>query len=416
MKQRPYSRRTFLRETTLGTAAAAVVPVAGARAESVEVADLPPIELAKDLSASAPALPVGVARCRAFEVPKLAATLEDLFDRTGGLRPVVGGKTVTVKLNTTGDGRRRLGGRPAERTYQVHPNMIEALCGLLAKHGAKRIYLVESYYRNLDPAEILKRQGWKIERLMSAGDQKVLFEDTRNRGSFDDYVKLSVPWGGYIYPAYHLNRRYQDTDVVISIAKLKNHANAGFTGAVKNLFGIAPTSLYGNDSYNERSTENRGLNFHFGRRKPPAGITAERYDGWGALEKSFCAFHRVPRVTADLFGARPADLSIVEGIESCKGGEGPWIPGVKPVEPGLVVAGRNGVNVDAVCVAAMGYDPLAGRGEDVWRGDNHLELLAKAGIGAHDPGRIDVTGLSLKDALYEYSPGNEGWVKKHLAG
>ena len=64
--------------------------------------------------------------------------------------------------------------------------------------------------------------------------------------------------------------------------------------------------------------------------------------------------------------------------------------------------------------AVMGYDPLDGSRTGVWKGDNHLALLAKAGVGTHDPGRIEVRGLSLKEALHEYEPGSEGWIRRHL--
>ena len=416
---RRYDRRQFLRDAALGTAALSSLPVSlpilGAE-EDERLQKLPPTTVEKDLTSVAPTAPVAIGRGRDFELPKLAELMTRLFDQIGGIRDLVSGKTVTVKLNTTGDGRRKLGGRSAARTYQVHPNMIEVLCGLLVKAGAQRVYLVESYYSTRKPEEILAGQGWEIGRLKSAGDQKVFFEDTRHRGAFKDYAKFDVPWGGYVYPAYHLNRRYHDTDVLVTIAKLKNHANAGYTGAVKNLFGIAPTALYGNDAPNENTTQNRGSNLHNGRKKPPAGVTQERYEGWPDVPRSVCSFHRVPRVTADLYGARPADLSIVEGIETCKGGEGPWIPGVRPIAPGLLLVGLNGVTTDAIGAAVMGYDPLDAPRTGVWKGDNHLALLAKAGIGTHDPGRIEVRGLALREALHEYEPGSEGWVKRHSKG
>ena len=404
----------------MGTAVAASIPILRAESRVLGAEDegilkhLPPTAVEKDLTQTAPTAAVAIGRERSFEIAKLAELLARLFDQVGGIAKLVSGKTVTVKLNTTRDGRRPLGGRPASRTYQVHPNMIEVLCGLLSKAGARRIYLVESYYNTRKPEEILKRQGWEISRLKSAGEQKVLFEDTRNRGAFKDYAKLEVPWGGYVFPAYHLNRRYAETDVLVTVAKLKNHANAGYTGAVKNLFGIGPTSLYGNDAYDEDTTQNRGEIFHYGRKSPPAGVTQERYKGWDEIPSAPCSFHRVPRVTADLYGVRPADLSIVEGIESCKGGEGPWIPGVRPIAPGVVLVGRNGVTTDAIGVAVMGYDPLDGPRTGVWKGDNHLALLAKAGVGTHDPGRIEVRGLSLKEALHAYEPRSEGWIRRHL--
>jgi hypothetical protein len=182
---------------------------------------------------------------------------------------------------------------------------------------------------------------------------------------------------------------------------------------------MAPTSLYGNDAPNENTVENRGDNLHHGTRTAPAGVTAERYSSsegrgaWDVAPKETVSYYRVPRVTADLYGARPVDLAIVEGVESCKGGEGPWCPATRPVAPGVILAGRNAVTVDAIATAVMGYDPLARAGEKPWYGDNHLELLARAGLGTNDPGRIEVAGLPLKEALFEYEPGLNGWIRRH---
>ena len=252
-----WNRRQFLTQTLrhglVGGAAygalraratAADASVSGKADEGDLLAKLPPVEI-EDRSARAPTAAVALERLRTFELEPMAEILRRMFDRTGGLKSLMNGKTVTVKLNTTGNGRQRMRGKPAERTYQTHPNMVEVLCGLFRQAGAKRIYLVESFYETKPPEKILQRQGWKTERLRSAGEHVVAFEDTRNRGEFKDYVKVDVPWGGFVYPAYHLNRRYVDTDVLVTLAKLKNHVTAGVTGAVKNLFGITPTALYG---------------------------------------------------------------------------------------------------------------------------------------------------------------------------
>ncbi len=414
----PYSRRRFLQR---GAAAAffAGLPVPpvlrageGQGAEPSKAA-APPIEC-EDRSAKAPTSPVAIERCRDFDVKNLAEAFRSLFDRIGGIGKLIGGKTVTVKLNTTGNGRQRLKGRPAERTYQTHPNMVEVLCGLFRRAGAKKVYLVESLYEEKPPEEVYSAQGWDPGRIHAASEHTTIFEDTRNLGSFKDYVKLAVPWGGFVFPAYHLNRRYAETDVLVSVAKLKNHVTAGITGAVKNLFGITPTALYGNDAPNEHTTENRGSVLHDGVRPVPGGVTPERYSSWGQLPREVCSFYRVPRVTADVLGVRPIDLAIVEGVESCQGGEGPWCPAVRPIAPGVILAGRNAVTVDAIATAVMGYDPLVGPGKKPWHGDNHLELLARAGIGTHDPARIEVAGLALKDALHDYEPGLEGWIKKNV--
>jgi uncharacterized protein (DUF362 family) len=412
------SRRDFLGWSVRGAAGVLAfrgLPVPAARAAEDASFSPPPIE-GEDLSAKAPTAPVAIERAKDFDLGKLAETFTKLFDQVGGIEKLVRSKTVTVKLNTTGNGRQKLRGRPAERTYQTHPNTVEVICGLLRKAGAKKICLVESFYANAEPEEIYQAQGWDTKRIHSAAEHVTAFEDTRHLGSFKDYVRLPVPWGGYVFPAYHLNRRYVETDVLVSLAKLKNHVTAGITGSVKNLFGIAPTALYGNDAPNERTTENRGAVLHDGSRAVPSGVTPERYATWTDMPKEARSYYRVPRVTADLLGVRPVDLAIVEGIESCQGGEGPWCAGVRPVAPGLVLAGRNAVTVDAIATAVMGYDPLAPTRQKPWYGDSHLALLARAGVGTIDPARIEVLGVPLRDALFEYEPGVEGWVKKHLKG
>ena len=64
-----------------------------------------------------------------------------------------------------------------------------------------------------------------------------------------------------IFPSYTLHPVYDETDVFISMAKLKEHANCGVTLASKNIFGITPASIYGDDAGvdepNEKPTSGR---------------------------------------------------------------------------------------------------------------------------------------------------------------
>jgi len=117
------------------------------------------------------------------------------------------------------------------------------------------------------------------------------------------------------------------------------------------------------------------------------------------------ARYRVPRIVADIYGARPADLALVDGIRTMRGGEGYWNRGVSLVEPKLILAGRNGVCTDAVSTAAMGFDPQAPPDQSPFQGDNHLELLASKGMGTNDLGRIEVVGLNLEEAVHPFQPG-----------
>jgi uncharacterized protein (DUF362 family) len=167
------------------------------------------------------------------------------------------------------------------------------------------------------------------------------------------------------------------------------------------MFGATPCSLYGNDAPSEDGLTHRTNMFHNGRTKPADGIPGELDHGLPREWK-----YRVPRIVADIYGARPVDLSVVDGIRTITGGEGHWNRGVALTEPKLLLVGRNGVCTDAVCTAVMGYDPQAPHMQWPFRGENHLRLLASVGVGTNDMERIDIRGLTVKEALHPF-PQNE---------
>ena len=140
----------------------------------------------------------------------------------------------------------------------------------------------------------------------------------------------------------------------------------------------------------------------------------------------------MPRLLADLCGARPIDLAVLDGIETLIGGEGNGMPGTKHGKPGLLVVGRNCVCTDAVAMATMGYNPRAGRHEAPFRlyknpkdhppeqlippgemhqyADNTALVGEAAGLGSADLTKIDVRGVTIKDAVYDYEAHWKGQV------
>lgn len=343
----------------------------------------------------APSEPVGIARCRAYEPDAVLAALNGLMDRIGGLQRMVSGKTVAVKVNLVGDVRQATLGKPAQRTYQVNPVVVHTLSALLDRAGARRIRFLESTHQTEPFEPYLRAAGWDINAL-TALKTPVEFEDTRNLGRGKKYHELKVPWGGSLFPAYHVNHSYVDCDVYISLAKLKNHATAGVTLGMKNNFGVTPIALYGQHQPNENSTHNRAM-FHDGKDRPADGLPQER-DPASPRRPTY----RVPRHAIDAVGIRPIDLVVIDGIETVSGGEGPWIRDLAIQEPGLLIAGRNPVCTDAIATTVMGYDPTAKSGTGPFPGDNHLALAAQLGLGTHDPKRIEVVGLSLPEARHPF--------------
>jgi hypothetical protein len=167
---------------------------------------------------------------------------------------------------------------------------------------------------------------------------------------------------------------------------------------MKNNFGITPTALYSQHEANEKSTSARMAVLHTGEQRPTDGLPQE-LDPASPRRPSY----RVPRHTVDAVGIRPIDLTIIDGIETVSGGEGPWIPGLAIKTPGLLLAGRNPVCTDAVATAVMGYDPMAARATGPFPGDNHLAMAAALGLGTNDPREVEVLGLPLKDARYPFN-------------
>jgi uncharacterized protein (DUF362 family) len=159
---------------------------------------------------------------------------------------------------------------------------------------------------------------------------------------------------------------------------MKCHYNAGVTLSMKNLIGMLPISHYRlQDDHWWRSA------VHGADHETPA---------------------RLPRVIVDLCRARPIDLAIIDGIKAAEGGEVPrgsfW-----PVEPGVLIAGKNAVATDAVAAATMGFDPrIEPPNPPFLRGDNYLNLAQAAGLGTNRLEEIAVLGSSIEDVRFEFRP------------
>ena len=363
--------------------------------------------MARAVSAG-PAEPVSVAKVRSYD-EDLTSQFRLMFDQIGGIGNQVKGKTVGIKVNLTGGGN--FPGYTTGDTHWVHPRVVGAAVAAFGALGAKRIRILEgaeNHKRGRKLEDKLLSGGWDVSAIRNAAPL-VEFEDTDPIGQAKQYSLMKVQSKPYVFPAFHLNHSYEDVDFFVSMGKMKNHEEMGLTICIKNLFGITPLGVYGN----------RESVFHYGQVQSPAGAPLEldpksnRYEGW-----------RLPRVLADILGARPVDLAIADGIVSMVGGEGPWVLGSKPCHPGILIVGRNIVNTDSVAAATMGYNPRAGRHEAPYRvfkspkshppeqlqpgdetfqyADNMMLLAEAAGLGSADLANIDVRGVPIQQAMFDY--------------
>jgi uncharacterized protein (DUF362 family) len=194
---------------------------------------------------------------------------------------------------------------------------------------------------------------------------------------------MSTPVGPdwVIYPEFTLNRILSEVNVFISVAKMKCHYLCGVTLSMKNLIGLVPDIRYKLNDKDDHRTALHG---------PDSAVKT-----------------RLPRVVMDLNRARPIHLSVIDGIKTVEGGEGPWQK-ISPAEPGVLIAGKNAAATDAVAAAVMGFDPTAvSPTRPFLRCDNHLTLAAECGLGTNQLSRIKVVGTPVADVLHPFRPSDD---------
>ncbi len=373
----PVSRRSFLQ------AASAGLLISQAR----------PLRAGSGL----PTAPVAIARCRRYEFDLIKSTLSGLFDLIGGVQSLVRGKTVTVKINLTGGWNAPTYTLPPELTTYTHPLVTMAACSLFSDYGAQRIIICESLYTTGETRSAYAGFGYD-PALFESTVPNLEWEDTHNKGTGGSYRTLATGEGAYLYSSFHFNYRYVDTDVLVSIPKMKNHLIAGITLSMKNLFGTTPSALYSSGQDNEFTTDARTTVLHEGGLSAAGGEILPIPSTDPGL--------RVPRAVVDILRARPIDLAVVDGIVSMHGGEGAWHNTRLGITvPGLLIAGRNSVCTDAVTASVMGYDPEAADGsKPFYNGANMLRLASERGVGTHLLPEIDVAGMSIAEARYTFQP------------
>jgi uncharacterized protein (DUF362 family) len=316
---------------------------------------------------------VAIGRVQTYDRAAVEKQVQTLIEQLGGLGDVVKpGDSVAVKPNLTGGVKTGLlAGYSAIESFITHPEVVRALIKQVQAAGAKEIFIVESVY------EWASYTDWGYEEV--ANDLGVKLIDLNDPKPYPDFVEMSVGPESYIYKTFTLHPILKDIDVFISVSKMKNHDMAGVTHTMKNLYGLAPLKHYRlNQNDNYRSA------FH------------------GAASQTRT---RLPRIIIDINRARPINFSLIDGIMTAQGGEGPWIQSMTAIQPGLLFAGKNPVATDSVATAVMGHDPQGAYPDSpFFRCDNHIQLAYEAGLGTNRLDEIEVLGPSINEVQNHFIP------------
>jgi len=273
---------------------------------------------------------------------RVAQTIREVFEDF----PLdLAGKSVLIKPNI-------LGPFEVERHITTHPAVVEAVLREVRRRGPRLVMVgdnpgMRGYGANLECA---RRTG-----ILAVCDGA--------------YVNLSeaarrVPIQSRFVEEVLVSHQVMDVDVLITVPKMKTHLVTVLTAAVKNCFG----HLVG-------------------------GQKAE-------LHRRALGPRNFSEVVVDVYQLRPPDFVVVDGIVAMEG-KGPSSDEL--YQAGVIVAGTNGVEVDAVVATLMGAPP-----EKV----PLLKVAAERDLGLIDPNRLTLKG-DLAPLPHYKLPGSlsGGWLE-----
>lgn len=163
-------------------------------------------------------LPVSLQGLADYDPGRVHDTLQRLLEPLGGIHSYVkSGQKVLVKPNM-------LAGKAPHKAVTTHPEIVRQVI-LLVQGAGGEVLVGDS--PGLGKPEIVARK---------CGILKVVEETGARFAPFDESVPINLTSGTF----HHLEiaREALDADVIINLPKLKTHQMMGYTGAVKNMFGL----------------------------------------------------------------------------------------------------------------------------------------------------------------------------------
>ncbi len=319
---------------------------------------------------------VAARRCTSYEDTSLRQPLIDMVDRLGAFKRLRPGDRVLLKINLTGGAEiantymRQQGILPWE-TYWTHFEVIRIMAELYRDAGAGRIWVADALFGSDSYA-----LGGYREKLAPLAE----LLDLDQPGPSGSFISLPVA-GSLRYASFFAREEVGQCDHLAAITKMKCHQNCGLTLGLKGHIGLVPVSQY---------------------RLQPTDFSRTLLHGTPSESGQI-----LPQGIVDLNKARPIDFSLIDGIRTAEGGEGPWVGTFNAVQPGVLVAGIDPVATDAVACSLMGFDPQAsGFTSPFVSSLNHIRLAADNGLGQSRLADIAYSGPELAMLRFPFRPCN----------
>ncbi|MBU4493378.1 MAG: DUF362 domain-containing protein [Nanoarchaeota archaeon] len=240
---------------------------------------------------------VSVVKCDSYDEELVLEKVREALDLIGF--KIKQGSKVLLKPNV-------LSAKSPDEAITTHPALVNAICFILKEKKCK-ISIGDSSGIGIEGTrEAFKKTG--IEGIAKRYNAEIIpFEESKIV-----YKKIN----GKILKGIHISKSLLDADFIINMPKLKTHALVGYTGAVKNMFGIIPG---GKKSYYHKICGNQ------------------------------TAF---ADLLVDIYNCRIPDLNIMDGIIGMEG-NGPAAGKIK--KTGIIIASKSGIALDFVAAKIIGF-------------------------------------------------------------
>jgi uncharacterized protein (DUF362 family) len=347
------------------------------------------------------AFPVSVA-CQKREVGRKVALLgctedENLRDRTqevlsllGGLKAVVQeGDKVFIKVNGTM-------ARPKSDGAVVDAQVLWAVVEETYAAGAGEVAVGDAavleqggtlpVFQQLDYGEIAEATGARLIDL-----------------NLPPFARVMVPGGGLAYRSLLVREELRAFDVVLNVAKMKNHSAAGVTLGLKNMFGMTPMNPimgFTKNSFHGEVPEEQLV-----KSTPQDKLARQYVREFLQGRPSGHSSDKLARAIVDHNLIFPSSLVVIDGVIGMEG-RGPWDG--DPIKSNVLVAGYDLVVSDVVAARLMGYVP-----EEI----PLFQYAVQAGLGELDFEGIELAGddfESLKKQFKRHA-GFDSWAEEWLS-
>jgi len=241
---------------------------------------------------------VSVVKCDSYDEKLVLEKVTYALDLIGF--KIKKGSNVLLKPNV-------LSAKSPNEAITTHPSIVNAICRILKEKNCKI---------SIGDSSGIGAFGGTRKAFKKTGIEEIAKRYNAELIPFEESEIVYTEINGKILKRIHVSKSVLDAELIINMPKLKTHTLIGYTGAVKNMFGIIP------------------------------GGKKSDYHRICGNQATFAD------LLVDIYNFRKPDLNIMDGIIGMEG-NGPAAGKIK--KTGVIIAGRSGIALDFVAAKIIDF-------------------------------------------------------------